>query len=90
MIAWSLGQAYIPFFRLVGPYASDEAWAISADELYSPVLRRGLFANSMLVGTMGLFAGINLVAHAVEVSIGRAERVLRAMLGPLAPVLLRE
>jgi len=90
LIAWSLGQAYIPFFRLVGPYASDEAWAISADELYSPVARRGLFANSMLVGTMGLFAGINLLAHAVEISIGKAETVLRAMLGPLAPVLLRE
>ena len=29
LIAYSLGQAYISFFRLVGPFASKAAWEVS-------------------------------------------------------------
>ena len=46
LIAYALGQAYIPFFRLVGPFASDAAWRVAASELYAPVLQRGVIMNA--------------------------------------------
>lgn len=69
-VAWALGQAYIPFFRLVGPFASEHCWRVAETELYEPVVRRGMFANAMLIMTMGLFATVNTIAHVTELLVG--------------------
>ena len=66
LIAYCIGQAYVVFFRLQGPYASPKAWDIAANELFQPVIRRGFFANATLIGTMALFGCINLWLFAIE------------------------
>ena len=40
LIAYCLGQAYIPFFRLSGPFATEQAWETAGSELYAPVVQR--------------------------------------------------
>ena len=76
LAAYCLGQAYVPFFRLEGPFASAHAWQLAETELYWPVKRRGLFANAALVGTMALFGAINLLFHAVESVARLAQRAV--------------
>lgn len=66
LIAWALGQAYIVFFRLVGPFATQAAWEVAANELYQPIVRRPLFTNVILIFTMLLFGYVNLLAHAMD------------------------
>ena len=66
-LAWALGQAYIPFFRLVGPFKSESAgWDVAKGELLRPVLTRGIWANVIFVMTMGLFAWLNIVCLVIE------------------------
>ena len=65
-IAYALGQAYIPFFRLQGPFASAAAWRVAAGELFEPVVHRGAIANFIFVVTMAAFAFMNIIAHIVE------------------------
>lgn len=89
LLAYCLGQAYVVFFRLQGPYASPAAWQVASNELYQPVVRRGLFANAALVGTMGLFGAINLLLHTLESGLGLGLVVARGLrLGPLLPAAL--
>ena len=68
LIAYSLGQAYVSFFRLVGPFASKKAgWDVAEGELFEPVVSRGLWANAIFLVTMALFAYLNLLCCVVEV-----------------------
>jgi dimethylaniline monooxygenase (N-oxide forming) len=69
-LAYALGQAYTSFFRLQGPFESEYAWHTSATELYEPVVSRGLLTNLIFIGTMAVFAWMNLVAHVVETCVG--------------------
>ena len=70
LIAYSLGQAYISFFRLQGPFTSAFAWETAQGELFAPVVQRGLSANVIFIVTMVAFAWMNMVAHAVELLLG--------------------
>ena len=40
LVAWSLGQAYVTFFRLVGQLSGEEHWEVASGELYRPGGRR--------------------------------------------------
>lgn len=59
-------QAYISFFRLVGPFAHDKAWEVSATELFAPVRQRGLGTNLIFLVTMLAFGCVSLAALALE------------------------
>ncbi|GBG28516.1 Dimethylaniline monooxygenase N-oxide-forming 2 [Hondaea fermentalgiana] len=76
LVAWALGQAYITFFRLRGPFVQKDAIAISEGELLSPVLRRPLASNLLFVSLIGLFMCLNGVAMLVSpfVDLFRAVR----------------
>jgi dimethylaniline monooxygenase (N-oxide forming) len=67
LVAWSLGQAYVTFFRLVGPFAGDEHWEVASGELYRPVATRGIAANGIFLVTMGAFGAVNLALAAADV-----------------------
>ena len=75
-LAWALGQAYIPFFRLVGPYASHGCWRTAETELLQPVLRRGHFANAMLLLVMLMFGYVNLLCHVAEWALAKGARLV--------------
>jgi|TARA_B100000524_G_scaffold191461_1_gene99254 dimethylaniline monooxygenase (N-oxide forming) len=79
-VAYALGQAYVPFFRLQGPFASDSAWRISATELFAPVIQRGILANLVFIMTMGAFGLVSLAAFVVERAL---------LLLPFVPAALR-
>jgi dimethylaniline monooxygenase (N-oxide forming) len=66
LVAYALGQAYITFFRLVGPFATKRAWEDARGELFEPIVSRGLAANVVFVGTMAAFAMMNFAAFAAE------------------------
>mmetsp|Transcript_24450 Transcript_24450/g.78905 ORF Transcript_24450/g.78905 Transcript_24450/m.78905 type:complete len:597 (+) Transcript_24450:51-1841(+) len=66
LLAYCLGQAYISFFRLVGPFAHDKAWEVSATELFAPVRQRGLGTNLIFLVTMLAFGCVSLAALALE------------------------
>ena len=59
LVAWSLGQAYVTFFRLVGPFAGEEHWKVASGELYRPVATRDSGEWHLPV-TMGAFSAVNL------------------------------
>ncbi len=75
-LAWALGQAYIPFFRLRGPFASEDCWRLAETELLSPVLRRGSLANLMLVLVVLLFGYVSLLCYALELAARLGSRLL--------------
>jgi dimethylaniline monooxygenase (N-oxide forming) len=66
LTSYCLGQAYITFFRLQGPFAHEKAWEVSANELFEPVVDRGMFSNAVFLSLIGMFGAINLGAYAVE------------------------
>jgi len=78
-IAYCLGQAYISFFRLQGPYASEKAWAVSSGELFEPVVKRGLISNFVFVMTMAFFGTMNLIALLVELPFLVSSGLVRAL-----------
>jgi hypothetical protein len=61
-----LGQAYITNFRLQGPYATEESWAVMSNELFEPVVARGLLSNLIFCSLIWMFGCINLFAYSVE------------------------
>ena len=71
LVAYALGQAYISFFRLVGPFASPAAWETAGGELFEPVVSRGVAANVIFLVTMAAFATMNLYAHLIEWAVAR-------------------
>ena len=69
LIGYCLGQAYISYFRLQGPYASATAWTVASTELYEPVARRGAIANLLLLFTCLAFGAMNLAAWALDLAL---------------------
>ena len=66
-IAYALGQSYVTFFRIQGPFSmGKEAIRISAGELFDPVWRRPLLSNLVFVAVIILFAIINVAALVVD------------------------
>jgi len=76
LIAWALGQAYITFFRLRGPFVQKDAVHISETELLNPVRRRPFSANLLFVSLIILFMGLNFVAFLLSpfISVARSLR----------------
>ena len=65
-MAYALGQAYITFFRLEGPFATASAKSISERELFRPVADRKIAANALFVAIILLFGYINLLCWCLE------------------------
>ena len=88
LIAYCLGQAYITFFRLQGPFATEQAWETSATELYAPVVQRGIATNMIFIGVMLVFGSMSAALYAIEALVGlprwallKATELPRALLG---------
>jgi len=65
-VAYSMGQAYITFFRLDGPFADPSAVRISETELYAPVTNRAVASNVLFGGLAAIFGFLSLVCWVVE------------------------
>ena len=65
-VAYALGQSYISFFRLEGPFKEENAEQISANELYFPVLERGVVGNLIFIVVIFIFGIINLTFWLVD------------------------
>jgi len=76
LIAYCLGQAYISFFRLEGPFATAQAWEVAQSELYRPVLQRGVFTNLIFVSVMFFFGSLSLALCVLEGAMTLPARVL--------------
>ena len=79
-IAYALGQSYVTFFRLERPFQSDKAIAISENELYIPVLRRGFIGNSIFVFVIVIFGFVNLFFWIIEMLIVKPIQVITTSL----------
>uniref|UniRef100_A0A7S0LD88 Flavin-containing monooxygenase n=2 Tax=Coccolithus braarudii TaxID=221442 RepID=A0A7S0LD88_9EUKA len=79
LAAYCLGQAYISFFKLQGPFESAAAWRVSRTELLQPVIQRGLAANVIFVVTMLAFGWVSLVALCVELVCTGARKIARSL-----------
>ncbi|KAG8466522.1 hypothetical protein KFE25_007901 [Diacronema lutheri] len=83
LIAWALGQAYPTFFRLSGPFASPDQWAVARTELWGTVARRGLGSNLTLgltVGFFGMLSGALYLVDAVVYAAMFVPRCVRTLL----------
>mmetsp|Transcript_15940 Transcript_15940/g.18898 ORF Transcript_15940/g.18898 Transcript_15940/m.18898 type:complete len:142 (+) Transcript_15940:75-500(+) len=67
LIAWAMGQAYISFFRLRGPFATSKAYEISENELLRPVKQRPIISNLVFIGIFFIFLGANTAAALLSV-----------------------
>lgn len=76
LIAYCLGQAYISFFRLEGPFATAQAWEVAQSELYRPVLQRGVVTNLIFVSVMFVFGSLSLALCVLEGAMTLPARVL--------------
>ena len=79
-VAYGIGQALLPFFRLQGPFRSDKCFDTARTELFACVADRGVAANAVFVATVLFFGGFNLAALAVDCLLARP---LSALLGAL-------
>jgi len=64
------GQAHIPLFRLVGPYASDECMATTTGELWDVCCRRGGLENFGLASVTWVSLWMNMGACVLEAMWG--------------------
>jgi dimethylaniline monooxygenase (N-oxide forming) len=78
-IAYALGQSYVTFFRLEGPFKFDQAVDISENELYAPVVRRGLVGNCIFVVVIVIFGVINLLFWVLDHAFVSPINLLRAV-----------
>jgi len=65
-VAYAMGQSYITFFRLEGPFKDSKAVKISGNELLRPVLDRGLAGNLLFVLIIIFFGILNTAFWFVE------------------------
>lgn len=77
LVAYCLGQAYVSFFRLQGPFASQEAWEVAATELYAPVLRRGIATNLVFLAVMLVFGSMSAALCAAEAVLALPRAAVR-------------
>lgn len=83
-IAYCLGQAYVTFFRLQGPFAHADAPRVASQELFRPVVDRGLGANVLFMAIILLFGVINLGFWLLELCTVRPLRAV-GLLRPAMP-----
>jgi len=60
--AYCMGQAMVPFFKLQGPYATDDAWRVCESEMWYTIVRRGWPENIGLVLMVSFFGWVNAAA----------------------------
>jgi dimethylaniline monooxygenase (N-oxide forming) len=66
----SFGAAFVPFYRLVGPYKSDKVPQVIKTELWETITRRGIAGNILMgVIPMVFYATLNLAAYVLEGSM---------------------
>eukprot|EP01051_Picozoa_sp_SAG22_P001358 SAG22_NODE_52_length_24288_cov_15.594568_26_plen_149_part_00 len=58
-VAYTMGQAYTPFFRLTGPFADPAQLEIASGELWQTVVRRGVASNLMFLVITTVFGLLN-------------------------------
>ncbi|KAG5179313.1 hypothetical protein JKP88DRAFT_327142 [Tribonema minus] len=66
LIAYALGQAYISFFRISGPFASPHALTAARSELWGPVVQRGFLANAAFTALLIPFGVLNGAAWVLD------------------------
>jgi hypothetical protein len=66
LLAYTLGQSYISFFRIQGPFATAHALEVARTELWRPVVQRGLLSNAVFIALLIPFGIINAVAWLAE------------------------
>eukprot|EP00123_Amoebidium_parasiticum_P012120 comp21134_c0_seq1/m.28579 comp21134_c0_seq1/g.28579 ORF comp21134_c0_seq1/g.28579 comp21134_c0_seq1/m.28579 type:complete len:556 (-) comp21134_c0_seq1:98-1765(-) len=66
LLAYTMGQAYVTFFRMEGPFAMPEAIKIAENELFKPVVDRGWIANIAFAVLLAFFGSVNAVAWAFD------------------------
>lgn len=76
LIAYCLGQAYINFFRLEGPFANRRSWEVARSELYEPIVRRGIAANLIFVFVMVVFGSLSIILLVIEMCVMQTIRLL--------------
>ena len=66
LFSYAYGQAYVSFFRLVGPFACKGMSRVVCAELYTAVSHRGWWLNAVFVLTSSLFAVAHAAAYALD------------------------
>ncbi|CAK8993082.1 Monooxygenase PC-14 (Penitrem biosynthesis cluster 1 protein PC-14) [Durusdinium trenchii] len=79
LVAWALGQAYVPFFRLQGPFADPDALRIAETELFDPVARRPWASNALFVFLIGLFSVFNVLATIASPVVALVDRFMTSL-----------
>lgn len=72
--AYAMGQAFVPWFKVTGPFATSRALETGRTELYQTVRDRGFLAN-------GVFVLMTVWFACVHASVWAGERVFRVLLG---------
>lgn len=66
-LAYVLGAAFTPFYRLIGPWRSETAAEIAKTELWDTIKRRGIGGNLMMgIIPMVFYAWVNLAAYILQ------------------------
>jgi dimethylaniline monooxygenase (N-oxide forming) len=64
---YSFGAAFVPFYRLIGPYKSEKAPQVVRTEIWETITRRGIGGNILMgVIPMAFYAVLNLLAWVAE------------------------
>ncbi|KAK8854495.1 hypothetical protein IAR55_003233 [Kwoniella newhampshirensis] len=68
LFVYCFGAAFPTFYRLTGPYKSDQAQKIVETELWETIKRRGVIGNIFMgVIPMSFYALVNLSAYILEI-----------------------
>lgn len=70
LIAYCLGQAYIPWFRVIGPFANKTCVEVAKTELWRTVAQRGWVGNGLLTMITLLVGPIHAFCYVVALALG--------------------
>ena len=65
-VAWAMGQAYVSFFRLRGPFFSEDMYEICEKELLAPVLARPVLSNLVFIAVFIPFLLLNCILYPLQ------------------------
>lgn len=74
-VGYALGQAYVSYFRLDGPFRCGTSRVVCDGELWRPVIARGVIANFVFVVVLLVFAWLTTLCWCIDISC----RVLRKL-----------